>query len=525
MGKIYLQEKITPIPNKYVVADRNGFLKAGDIVSEVKPQLIITGININLSAVNSITLFCNSKTKILELTYVNDNTIICYPDEFGSWEVKAELVPSDSTDNTLLVEGEVDITEISTYYISLSSITVSDEGINEDSWETIKDVVDEGISGSFYSIGDVKEVSLSEGYFGQLHIPEGYKLYAFIIGIDHNAGIEGAGITFQFGYRLETSQHAIAFVDQDYDNNNDVAASYIFRMNEYSTRYNGWENSFARNYLLSLTDTKSLYARLPSDLKSEMSVKHLYTDNSTYSTSDDISPSWVSRTDDYLFLLSEYEMFGYRTNANIYEQDMQKQYAYYKSYSKKKYKHNSANINNPEICNYWTRSKSYEDSNYSYCLVSSNNETSKLKSCNYSEGFAPAFFIGNNMTVSTNIRIISQGSTSYTSRARLGSYIKINGVAYSEVGKILVTGVTNIEIWAKSASSNEANPFNANVGCKVNGEVVGEVSTNSFSFTKIYTYQTPANFSGVISISLVGKNSPAVYSTPTYYVKINVDTI
>lgn len=519
MGKIYLQEKITPVADKYVVADRNGFLTAGDLVTEAKPQLIITGININLSEAVGITLSCNSQSKILELNYVDSNTIICYPNEFGTWTVTVEMPGNE------IVTGFVDVTAISIYYISLTSTSVSTGGLDDASWDTIKDKANEDTAGSYWSIGDVKEIPLDGnlgqgGNFGQLTFPSGYKLYAFIIGIDHNAGIEGSGITFQFGYRLETSQHAVAFIDGDYNNTSEQ--TYAFRMNGYLTRYNGWEDSFARNNLLSVTDTGSLYSALPSDLTSKMAKKHLYTDNSSSSTTSEISPTSVSRTDDYLFLLSEFEIFGNITNSNPYEKDMQKQYAYYKTYSRNKYKYNSGNINNPEPCCYWTRSKSYADgSDGLYCMVSERG-TSTSKECYYSEGFAPAFFIGNSTPVNTNIRIVTPGAKVINKTSVMGSYIVVNGKAYSETGNILLTGGSSIEIWAKSGVSNESNSFVGNIGCEVNGVKRGEITKNTLQYSNIYTYQTRADFSGVVSIYLVG-GTPTTYGNHVYYIKIIVD--
>lgn len=516
MGKIYLQEKITPVKDKYIVADRNGYLTAGDIVTEVKPQLVITGMNVNLASADSVSLYCNSQPKTLEMHYVDDSTIICYPNEFGEWKVKVEINHPDS-DNDIF-EDSVVVDSIGIFYISLFSEAVSEGGINNDDWGTIKDVTDDGTASSYYSIGDVKEIQLKGGTFGRLLIPEGYKLYAFVIGIDHNAGVEGSGITFQFGYRLETSPFAVAFVDDYYNIDAETRPTYMFRMNESSDVHSGWKDCFARNSLLSTTGSYSLYPLLPDDLKSVMSTKNLYTDNSTISAVEDISPTDVSRTDDYLFLLSEYEIFGTILNSNPYEKDMQKQYAYYKTYSKRKYKHNSSNINNPEPCGYWTRSKGYSENGHPYCMVSDRSESSKLKDCIYSEGFAPAFFIGNNTPVSTNVRIIASGATT-RSTSKMGSYLRINGIAYSEVGKIMISGATDIEVWAKAGVINAPNPFTGFVGCKVNGEVRGDTTKNTSSYSKIYTYQTPANFSGVISISLVS-NSQVKYGTPTYYVKI-----
>lgn len=69
-------------------------------------------------------------------------------------------------------------------------------------------------------------------------------------------------------------------------------------------------------------------AALPSDLRAVMQPVTKYTDNTGNSSN---SSGNVTTTTDYLFDLSEFEVFGARSYANQYEQNYQAQYDYYKA--------------------------------------------------------------------------------------------------------------------------------------------------------------------------------------------------
>ena len=69
-------------------------------------------------------------------------------------------------------------------------------------------------------------------------------------------------------------------------------------------------------------------AALPSDLRAVMQPVTKYTDNTGNASN---SSGNVTTTTDYLFDLSEFEVFGTRSYANQYEQNYQAQYDYYKA--------------------------------------------------------------------------------------------------------------------------------------------------------------------------------------------------
>lgn len=521
MGKIYLQEKINPIPGKYVVADKNGYLTAGDLVTEVHPKLIIKGLNINFSNISqeNIKFYCNKNIKQIDITKVDDHTLVVYPDEFGSWQVLVTL-PKETLNDS------INITEITTYTISLSSTPSG--GLENRTWAEIKELVQDGIASSYFSIGDSKNITLESGYFGKILIPEGFTVPVFIIGFDHNASLEGSGITFQFGYAFKGSNDTIAFVDSDYDSI-EGSSEYNFSINNTSNINSSWASSTIRTQLLSDTGIKSLYNLLPNDLKQQLSYKYLYTDNHLFDTDSNqyqSHPEWVSKTDDHLFLLSEYEIFGFRSHANPFEQQVQQQYDYYKNNSKKKYKYNSENILDLEGCNYWTRSRSYDSNISSFCYINNINQSSEVLECSYSEGIAPAFFIGTDSSSTNyhNIRIVSAGGTD-TTRSVYSSYITVNDTAYYRQGKILVSASDVVKIWAKAGgeyvSYTKYNTYGY-VGLKVNGIIQGNAVEVINKYTELYTL--PTGYTGLLDIKLVRGDAPTSKSTAqTYYIEVTME--
>ena len=91
-------------------------------------------------------------------------------------------------------------------------------------------------------------------------------------------------------------------------------------------------------------------------------------------------------TQDKIWLLGEFEVFGARTGANSAEQNYQKQYDYYKNgNSKIKYKHSDTG----SACSWWLRSVyAGNASNFRYVYTSGGSINYYAY---YSLGFAPGF--------------------------------------------------------------------------------------------------------------------------------------
>ena len=110
-------------------------------------------------------------------------------------------------------------------------------------------------------------------------------------------------------------------------------SSGYFNMNTSATTSGGWKSCSMRQALLGNLGTpssprvNSLLAALPSDLRAVMKPVTKYTKNDI-SAESEVN---ASATTDYLFLLSNYEVFGGAGSANSYEQNFQGQYDYYRA--------------------------------------------------------------------------------------------------------------------------------------------------------------------------------------------------
>ena len=124
---------------------------------------------------------------------------------------------------------------------------------------------------------------------------------------------------------------------------------------------------------------------LPSDLQAVLKTTTIYSDN-TGGGSD--TASYVTATQDDLYLLAEFEIFGTRTYANSAERNHQQQYAYYVAgNSKIKYRHDST----ATAVDWWERSVRATKADV-FCAVSAGGVASPSNAY-YSSGLAVAFKI------------------------------------------------------------------------------------------------------------------------------------
>lgn len=236
----------------------------------------------------------------------------------------------------------------------------------------IQAVARSGKAANYWAIGDVVPITLN-GTVGALTFSN-KKYYAFIIGFDHNSGVEGSNtIHFQFGKTEDGTD--IAFVDDDYDISDSSAG---FRMNTSLSNSGGWESSYMRR-----TICPSFKSAMPTAWQNVIAACTKYSDN-TGGGSD--TASYVTSTSDKIWLLSEFEVHGARTYANSAEQNYQKQYDYYKNgNSNVKNKHNETTT----TCYWWYRSV-HAETDYRFCA----NEEYGWASYSFSDrsaGFSPGF--------------------------------------------------------------------------------------------------------------------------------------
>lgn len=236
---------------------------------------------------------------------------------------------------------------------------------------TIKAAAQSGQAANLWSAGDKVPIAVN-GTVGSLAINGTY--YAFILGFNHNSSVEGGNsIHFQFGKNASGTD--IAFVDSSYNTSGSSAA---FRMNTSNTNSGGWKDSYMRN-----TICAAFLAALPTEWQNVIVACTKYSDN-TGGGSD--TASYVTATQDKIWLLGEFEVFGTRSGANSAEQNYQQQYDYYKNgNSKIKYKHSDTG----SACYWWLRSVDASGTNYFRYVRASGGGSYYYASCSF--GFAPGF--------------------------------------------------------------------------------------------------------------------------------------
>lgn len=287
--------------------------------------------------------------------------------DFGTWTVNATLGDKSAT-------KDVDVVWAQVYEVTLLFV---DATLDNNDWETIKQVADLSAGESYWAVGDTKQITIN-GKLSDALTLSSYSTYVYIIGFDHNSTVEGTGIAFG-GFKTATFGGTdVALCDRGY--NSSFSNGQFFNMNNDNSTYGGWASCNMRNNTLPVVK-----AALPSELTSVIKTTSIYTDNTG---GTDIA-SHVTATQDELYLLAEFEIFGAETHANSAERNHQQQYAYYVAgNSKVKYNHSST----ATAVDWWERSVRPGSSN-SFCSVSTNG-TADSSNAAYSYGLALAFKVG-----------------------------------------------------------------------------------------------------------------------------------
>lgn len=263
-------------------------------------------------------------------------------------------------------------------------VTLPTNVLNDNSWATIREVSSAGLGANYWAVGDVKEIKIN-GKVGNTTFSN-LAVNTFILGFNHNSAKEGANkIHFQIG---KIGSTAVGLCDSQY--NNTTSSSGYFNWNTSNTNSGGWNACYKRKTIYGNNGTptspvaNSLMAALPSELLAVMQPVTKYTDNTGNSSN---TSGAVTATTDYLFDLSEFEVFGSRTYANQYEQNSQAQYDYYKAgNSKVAYNHSAVST----AVRWGLRSPYYTDYT-NFCYVTTDgtvNDHSAYRSLALRPGFA-----------------------------------------------------------------------------------------------------------------------------------------
>ena len=276
----------------------------------------------------------------------------------GKWTVSATSGAQVSIPQIISVPATIDIT--------LTTI----QELNDTSWATIKQVADAGAGANFWAIGDCKEITMNGKASDGLTLTN-YTAWVYIIGFNHNAEREGNGITFQ-GFKATKNGTPVCLTDSGY-NNNKTSGTW-FNMNNSTTNRGGWQESLIRKNVMPL-----IKAAFPTDLQAVIKPSTIFTAPNT----GDIA---LTATEDEVFLLAEYEVFGTRTYASTQEPNYLKQYSYYSAgNSKVMYRHNATST----AVGWWGRSPN-SGSSSRFCSVNTGGSANRFMA-SYSNGVSPAF--------------------------------------------------------------------------------------------------------------------------------------
>lgn len=243
--------------------------------------------------------------------------------------------------------------------------------LNVTSWEVIKQVSDASMGANFWSVGDCKEVTMNGKVSDGLTLTN-YSAWVFIIGFNHNAEREGNGIAFQGFKTAQTGGTDICLIDSGY--NSQKTSWTWFNMNNTLTNSGGWQASLMRKNVMPL-----IKAAFPADLQAVIKPSTIFT---TQGNGDGA----CTATEDEVFLLAEFEIFGSHYNASTQEPNYLKQYAYYSAgNSKVKYSYETLHA----TVDWWVRSP-YSAASAYFCIVGTNGGSYSYNA-NYSRGVSPCF--------------------------------------------------------------------------------------------------------------------------------------
>ena len=331
-------------------------------------------ITVNVDSGASVTL---KKGGTTIATKTSNGTAVFTVTETGAYTVTA-------TKNGQTTSGSVNVVSgTASYSLTLSFVSST---LNNNEWSVIKSVSDAGQGANYWSIGDRKAVTLN-GTVGKLSLSN-VTTYAFIIGFNHNASVEGANrIHFQLAKTALSGGTDVCLCDSSY--NSTASTTGYFSMNSSRTNSGGWASSQMRTNICGTSLSSysgTIIAVIPAALRAVLKSVTKYTDNTANGGGS--TASYVTATTDYFFLLSEFEVFGSITYGNTNEKNKQAQYAYYSAgNSKIKYKHDGTST----AARWWLRSpRASHSASFVYVYA---DGTVNYGGAYSSLGFAPGFCV------------------------------------------------------------------------------------------------------------------------------------
>lgn len=340
----------------------------------------------------SLSLTQSAKTKTITVTTENTGDIVATA---GNSSIVSVSVSGKTVTVTALKTGTTNITiyaQEDENYTQTGNKTCTVNAdlfpekrpLNETSWEDIRKVSDAGLASEYWSVGDSKTIVLNGNVVGCSF--NNLEIDVFIIGFDHNSEKEGTNrIHFQIG-KINNKYVALTYL---YGDSSTRLNGFRFVKGLYNT--GGWKSSYMRYSVLGSGGNpqsptgNTFLGVLPQDLRNVMKSVSKYTDNMGGGEAN--GSAAVSVTTDYLFLLSEFEIFGSIYKSNPYERNSQKQYDFFAS-GNEKIKYSDSN---DKAIHWWTRSVVYSNRNLS-CIVRDTG-SAFYNNNEFSQGLSPCFCV------------------------------------------------------------------------------------------------------------------------------------
>ena len=242
--------------------------------------------------------------------------------------------------------------------------------LDENSWYAIKLVSSLGKGANFWAVGDCKQITMNGKVSDGLTLTN-YSAWVFIIGFNHNAEREGNAIAFQ-GFKVTKNGTPVCLTDSGF--NKSQTTGTWFNMNNSTSNSGGWQASLMRKNVMPL-----IKAAFPSDLQAVIKPSTIFTTQGSGNGA-------CTATEDDIFLLAEFEVFGSIRFASKQEPNYLKQYSYYSAgNSKVKYRHNATDT----AASWWERSPDSAASGY-FCRVGASGSAIG-RGASYSDGVSPCF--------------------------------------------------------------------------------------------------------------------------------------
>lgn len=299
--------------------------------------------------------------------------------------VQVLMGDSDITATAVTAGGEgeksvtITIDSVSGNIKIIVSAVVAIKTLNDCTWAEISRISSSGQAANTFSVGDQKEIVLNGRAFNTNF--NNQHVYAFIVGINHNASREGDNVIHFELYKNGDTPYAITTSDYGmYQGGKDTS---MMRTNDNS---GGWAGSDMRNNKLGgrTTDSKdspesgTFMSILPSDLRAVLRSVSKY-------TFEDSTPT---KTSEYIFLYALYEVLGepYEFGASN-EATFLEQYEYYKSGNSVIHQGSSRSGS----VYFWTRSKETDYGTSFYVITDRGQQL--INRADYSIGVVTLFFV------------------------------------------------------------------------------------------------------------------------------------